>query len=165
MLAATEAMKHLSPTGRLSLYCELDLDLLSASQKTERNDEVEHRKPGARQRAAARGLPERQLESREPVDLDAEFTAAFFEVASSSDLALPIVELNDRVNLKLVLARAALVEERRKRYAGFLNRNKGCQFGAIDISVLFADLNIRYETFDVWYKKLSEMGVSGSPFV
>jgi len=153
VLAATEAMKLMSPSQSLSLYSALGFDLIGASQKAENIAEADRRKPGASKRAAARGLPERQFEPQNLPDLAAKFTAAFFEVASNSSLVLPVVELDDRLNLHLLMARAALAGERRKRLRAFMESDRNHQFAFCEISVIMADLDLCFETGRVWYNE------------
>ena len=155
----------MSPTQSLSLYSELSFDLIGASQKIENIEEINRRKPGASRRAAARGLPERQFEPQNLPDLAAKFATAFFEVASTSSLALPIAELDDKLNLHLVLARAAFIEGRRKRLAEFMETHRKYQFGFCEISLTIADLHIRSDNAEVWYNAQVSKGMPGLPFV
>ena len=163
VLASTEAMKHMSPSQSLSLYSALGFDLIGASQKTESIEEINRRKPGASRRAAARGLPERQFEPQDLLDLAAKFAGAFFEVVTTSSLALPVTELDDKLNLHLFMARAALTEERRKRAGVFLQSHKRDAYYSCEISLLISDLDVRAETVQEWYKEKISQGMPEFP--
>ena len=163
VLAATEAMKHMSPSQSLSLYSTLGFDMIGASQRTENIEEINRRKPGASKRAAARGLRERQFEPQNLPDLAAKFAAAFFEVVTTSSLALPVAELDDKLNLHLVLARAALIEERRKRLGAFTESNRHCEYYSCEIKLFIADLDVRAENVEAWYNQKAKNGMPEFP--
>jgi len=163
MLAATEAMKLMSPSQSLSLYSALGFDLIGASQKTESIEEITRRKPGASKRAAARGLPERQFEPHDLPDLAAQFAAAFFKVVTTSSLALPVAELDDKLNLHLFMARAALMEERRKRVGVFLESHKRNDYYSCEISLFMGDLNVRAENAEAWCNEKVSKGMPEFP--
>jgi len=150
--AASEAMKILPATERLLLHRELDLESISASQQ----EEVNRQQRVSNSRAEKRGLPQRQFKAPEPLETNSGFSAAFYEVASTTSLTLPIEGLDDKLNLQLVLARAALLEERRKRLAAHFEANR--TLFRLESYVSVAQLAIRAETIDSWNTAESAKG-------
>jgi len=163
VLAATEAMKHMSPSQSLSLYSALGFDMIGVSQKTENIEEINRRKPGASKRAADRGRRERQFEPQSLLDLAAKFAAAFFEVVTTSSLALPLAELDDKLNLHLLMARAALIEERRKRLSVFVEGHVDYDYHCCEIILFIADLDVRAENAEAWYNAKASKGMPELP--
>ena len=113
--ATTEAMNFMSVTERLLLHRELDLESVQAQQL----EAITRRHRISNSRAADRGLPQREYKTPTPSDTNWNFETVFSEVAKCTSVALPIAGLDDKLNLQLALARAALLEERRKRLAAY----------------------------------------------
>ena len=107
-------MKILSVTDRLSLHRELELESILAQQM----EGISRRHRVSNGRGAARGLLQRKNRYQLSLSLSSwSFETAFSEVAETTSVALPIAGLSDWLNLRLALARVALLEERRKRLA------------------------------------------------
>jgi len=138
-------MKIIPATERLSLHRELDLEFVQAHQKKE----INRRHQVSNARAVTRGLPERNFRAPAPLDVNWNFENLFFEVAKSTSLALPIAELDDKLNLQLALARAALLEKRRTRLAAYFESNTG--YFRLEAYIAVAGLDICSETADSWY--------------
>ena len=122
--AATEAMKIIPATERLLLHRELNLESVQAQQM----EEIDRRHRISNARAVARGVHERCFTTPVPLDANWKFEVAFFEVAKSTAFALPVLGLDDKLNLQLALARAALLEKRNMRLEGAL---KGDPFAVL----------------------------------
>ena len=110
IVAATEAMKIMPATERLLLHRELGLESAHAQQM----EEINRRHQVSNARAVARGLPERNFTPPAPPDVSWSFETVFSEVVKTTSLTLPVEGLDDKLNLQLALACAALW---RKRYS------------------------------------------------
>jgi len=143
--AATEAMKIIPATERLLLHRELDLESVRAQQM----EEVNHRHRVSNARAAARGVPEREFKLPAPLDANWSFEAAFFEVAKSTTFILPVAGLDDKLNLQLALACAALLEKRRERFALFFENFTN--YFRLESYMVVAGIDLCQETADAWH--------------
>jgi len=106
--AANEAMKLIPVTERLALHHQLDLEAIQSHQ-------IEEIKRGSQiynSCAVTRGLPKRESAPPSRLDTNCNLETVLNEVAKSTSVKLPIEGLDDKLNLKLALARAALLEER-----------------------------------------------------
>jgi len=150
--AATEAMKIIPTTERLLLHRELGLESAHAQQM----EEINRRHRVSNARAVSRGLPERNFTPPAPPDANWSFETVFTEVVKTTSLALPVAGLDDKLNLQLALARAALLEERRKQLAVYFE--KYSYHFRVESYVAVAELNICTETFDAWLAERVKKG-------
>ena len=106
------------------LHHNLDLEFFQAQQI----EGAKHRHEKSNARAVARGLPEQRFTQPTHPDRAWYFENVFCDVAISTSFKLPVAGLDDRLNLQLALARAALLEKRNMRLEGAL---KGDPFAVL----------------------------------
>jgi len=150
--AATEAMKIIPATERLVLHRELDLESIQAQQI----GEIERMHRASNARAVARGLPERAFATPAPPDANWSYETVFFDVVKTTSLALPVAGLDDKLNLQLALARASLLEKRRKRLADYFE--KATHHFRLEAYIAVAGLDICSETVDTWHAERVKKG-------
>ena len=79
-----------------------------------------------------------------------------FEVAKTTTFTLPVMALDDKLNLQLALARAALMEERRKRLVVWFETIP--TFFRLEPYIAVAELDICSETVDRWHAERVRKG-------
>ena len=158
-------MKLLTAEARLELCRELDLDSIREAAEEERQREEIQRVNAYNKRAIGRGLPACSLPAQKANRVkNIWLNTAISDMAHSTSVALPLAQFDDKLNLKLALARIAVTEERRKRFLALVERYRGNSFGTAEVSAALVGLDIHAGNFDAWYNGVLNRGMANHLF-
>jgi len=149
----------LTADARLELCNELDLDSICEMADKERQHEEIRKVEAYNKRAVARGLPVHSIPAQNANRVDKLWLhTAVSDVAHSTSIALALAQFDDKLNLKLALARISVTEERRRRFLELIEGYTQYRLGTGDVSAILAGLDINAGKFDAWYHGLVQRG-------